>query len=192
MVEFVASTWEVDVETQAGEQTSPLRVSFPCAITMALGVQLKEGEQLRCCTRTGCVIGNWSAWCGGGRGWARDRARVRYGVLPITGIRSWGDHLEAHMDHAWLLMRSHAQAETLLHSGELGAVQVEGDDDKNDARSDISGGSKGSKGKAERRWGGPAGPRGPAPLSLVSPPSPLLPKWRIGCINRQQAQQQWQ
>ena len=45
-VEFVAATWEVDVETQAGEQTPPLRISFPFAVTMASGVQLKEVEQL--------------------------------------------------------------------------------------------------------------------------------------------------
>ena len=46
-VEFMAATWEVDVETQAGEQTPPpLRILFPCAITMASGVQLKEAQQV--------------------------------------------------------------------------------------------------------------------------------------------------
>ena len=42
-VQFVASTWQVDVGTQAGEWTPLLRVSLPYAITMASGVQLKEG-----------------------------------------------------------------------------------------------------------------------------------------------------
>ena len=42
----MAATWEVDMETQAGEQTPPLRISFPCAVTMVWGVQPKEAEQL--------------------------------------------------------------------------------------------------------------------------------------------------
>ena len=47
---------------------------------------------------------------------------VRHGVLPFTGARGWGDCLEAHMDHAWLMMRSHAQGETRVHSGGIGAL----------------------------------------------------------------------
>ena len=31
------------------------------------------------------------------------------------------------MDDAWLMMRSHAQGETRVHSGELGVVEVVGD-----------------------------------------------------------------
>ena len=35
-VGFVAATWQVDVETQGGEQTPhPLRMSFPCAVTVS-------------------------------------------------------------------------------------------------------------------------------------------------------------
>ena len=79
------------------------------------------------------------------------------------------------MDHVWLLMRSHAQAETRLHSGELGAVQVRGDNANDGARLGIRGAPR------KRAWGGPARPQGPAPLSLASPPSPPLPKWRIAC-----------
>ena len=40
---------------------------------------------------------------------------VRHGVLPITGVRGWGDRILAHMDHAWLMMCSHAQGETRVH-----------------------------------------------------------------------------
>ena len=75
---------------------------------------------------------------------------VLQGVLPITGVRGWGDGMEAHMDHAWLMMLSHAQGETRVHSGELGAVEVRGGDDNRgggDARSRSSAGSKGSRGK---------------------------------------------
>ena len=76
-VEFVASTCESDVETQDGEQNPPppVRVSFPRPITMASGFQLKEGEQLLSLYMyrlRGGVMGNWSARCGGGRGWLRD------------------------------------------------------------------------------------------------------------------------
>ena len=31
--EFVATTWEVEVETQDGPREPPLKISFPCAIT---------------------------------------------------------------------------------------------------------------------------------------------------------------
>ena len=35
--------------------------------------------------------------------------------------------------------------------------------------------------KGERVWGSPGRLRGRATLSQVSPPSPVVPKWRIGC-----------
>ena len=118
----------------------PLRVSFPCAITIASGVHVKGGEQLLALAQR-CALcayrlqgGHWKWECAvrGRQGVAKGQL-VRYGVLPITGVRGWGDRLEAHMDHVWLLMHSHAQAETRVHSGELGAVQVEGDGDNGDA-----------------------------------------------------------
>ena len=110
---------------------------------------------------------------------------VRHRVMRITGVKGWGDRMEAHMDHAWLMMCSHAQGETRVHSGELGVVEVGGDDDNrggNDARSRGSACSRGSDGKGV---GNPARPRGqppptPSPLSPLSPP---LPKWHIGCSN---------
>ena len=69
---------------------------------------------------------------------------VRHKVMPITGVRGWGDRMEAHMDHAWLMMRSHAQGETRAHSGELEVVEV-GGGGGDDARSHSSAGSRGSK-----------------------------------------------
>ena len=124
---------------------------------------------------------------GGGQGVAEGQlSMVRYGMLPITGVRGWGDRLEAHMDHAWLLTRSHAQAETHVHSGELGAVQVEGDDDNDDARSGINGCSKGSKGRVVGR------PRKSQKTTLPSvlavPPAAQVADWQ----QQQQAQPQWQ
>ena len=64
----------------------------------------------------------------------------RHGVMPMTGVRGWGDRMEAHMDHAWLMMRSHAQGEILVHSGELGVVEVGGGDNNG-----SNAGSTGSK-----------------------------------------------
>ena len=45
--------------------------------------------------------------------------RSRVIKKKITVVREWGDHIEAHMDHAWLMMLSHVHGETRLHSGEL-------------------------------------------------------------------------
>ena len=39
--------------------------------------------------------------------------------------------MEAHHDHAWMLMRTHAQKETGMHSRELGVEVVEGEDEDN-------------------------------------------------------------
>ena len=109
---------------------------------------------------------------------------LRRGLMPITGVEGWGDRMEAHMDHACLMMRSHAQGETPVHSGELGVVEVGGTtttgggDDK--ARSHSSAGFRGSKGKevGRHRTAQRTGPPPPSPLSPLSPP---LPKWQIGC-----------
>ena len=185
-IEFVAATWEVDVETQAGERTPAFRISFPCAVNMA-GVQLKDGEQL---------VGLYAYRLRGGGGGALETGdggsgEAGGGRRTIGSARGdadhrdegWGDRMEAHMDHAWLMMRSHAQGETRVHSGELGVVEVGGDDNKggdDDARSHNSAGSGGSKGKGvgPPRKAQRTPPPPPSPLSPLSPP---LPKWQIGC-----------
>ena len=77
------------------------------------------------------------------------------------------------MDHAWLMMRSHAQGMTRMHSWKMGAVMLGGD---NTARSRTNAGSKGSRGKGLGRR---ARPRGRARLSAVSPPSSPLPKHQL-------------
>ena len=57
---------------------------------------------------------------------------VQWGAPDHQG-QVWRDPMEAHIEHhVCLLMHSHAQVETWLHSGELGAVQVVGDDNNND------------------------------------------------------------
>ena len=90
---------------------------------------------------------------------------VRHGVMTITGVRGRGDRMEAHMHHAWLMMRSHAQGETRVHLGELGVPEVGGDDD--------NGGGGGGR---RRPFAGPALPRpappGPAPRPRLARPRP--------------------
>ena len=45
--EFVATTWEIEVQTQHGAQEPPLKMSFPCAITYSNpGGGWKEGERI--------------------------------------------------------------------------------------------------------------------------------------------------
>ena len=82
------------------------------------------------------------------------------------------------MAHAWLMIRSHAQGETRVHSAELGRVEVGADDDNggdNNARSRSSVGSAGSKGKGRPHMAQRTGPS----LSSDSavPPTAQLADW---------------
>ena len=128
----------------------------------------------------GGYIGNWRRRFGGGSG-AVEGQLVQHGVLPITRVRGWGDRMEAHMDRAWLMMRSHAQGETRVHSGDLGRVEVGGNNNNggdDDARSRSTVGSKASRGKGRPRKSQRTGPPLPS-VPAVPPPPP--PKWQIGC-----------
>ena len=120
---------------------------------------------------------------------------VRHEVMPITGVRGWGDRMEAHMDHAWLMMRSHAHGETRVHSWELGVVEVGGggnDDNRgdDDDRSRSSAGSRGSKGKGvgRPRKAQRTGPPTPLPTVPTVTPSAQVADW----LQQQHAQPQWQ
>ena len=169
------------METQAGEQTPTLRILFPCAVKMA-GVQLKDGVHL---------VGLYAYRLRGGGHWKLETAvlgrqgvvkglLVRHTVMPITRVTRWGDRLEAHMDHPWLMMRSHAQGETWVHSGELGVVEVGGGvatttggmTTPTRAAVRVPRGSKG-KGVGQPRKAPGMAPPTPSPLS---PLSPSLPK----------------
>ena len=72
--EFVATTWEVEVETQDGPREPPLNISFPCAIASPTpGEGGRRGRRLLASTHTGCVegIGEWIVACRVGRGCRR-------------------------------------------------------------------------------------------------------------------------
>ena len=102
--EFVASAWEIEVETQDGAREPPLKMSFPCAIIYPNpGGGCKEGER---------VIALYAYWMRGGH-WRMDccvqaRAGVpveqlrRLVALAVTGVRGWGDRVEERMSYAWL------------------------------------------------------------------------------------------
>ena len=107
----------------------------------------------------------------------------RHGVMPITWVRGKGGRMEAHMDHAWLMTRSHAHGGTRVHSGELGVGEVAGDDNSrgdDEARSRRTAGSRGSKvtGMGAPRKAQRTSP--PTPLPIVPAVTPL-PKWQICC-----------
>ena len=60
--DFVATTWEVEVETQDGQREPPLKMSFPYDIAFPNpGGGWKEGRRLLPSTHPGCVegIGDW-------------------------------------------------------------------------------------------------------------------------------------
>ena len=176
-IDFVAVTCEVHVETKAGERTPAFRISFGCAINMA-GVQLNDGEQLvglYACRLRG---GHWklATVVLGTQGAAKGQVDLD-GVMPISGMRGWGIRMEAHMDHAWLMMRFHAQWETRVHSGELAVVEGGGYNNGgvDDTRSCSSGGSRGPR---VRGWGNPATPR------EQPPPPPPKSRWLPLCPKR--------
>ena len=90
--EFVATTWEIEVETQDGARKPPLKISFPCAITHPNpGGGWKEGERVIALYAYRLRGGHWRMDCcvqaraGGAVGQLR-----RLAVLAVTGVRDGG------------------------------------------------------------------------------------------------------
>ena len=62
--EFVATTWEIEVETQDGAREPPLKISFPCAITHPNpGGGWKEGERVTALYAYRLRGGHWRMDC---------------------------------------------------------------------------------------------------------------------------------
>ena len=97
------------------------------------------------------------------------RELVRQGLLGVLGIRGWGHSVEAHQDHAWILMCIHTQRETRMHYGELGVEVVQGKDE-DDARSAVFQASRGSR-QSKGRLGWPRKVQSPPPPPAVSAPN---------------------
>ena len=79
-------------------------------------------------------------------------------MLPLMGVRGWGDRAEEHMSYAWLQMHTRAKGEQHRHLGEVGVlvdvdVDEGGEEEGDDApsmRSSKSGGSKGKVGRPRK------------------------------------------
>ena len=158
--EFVARTWEVEVETQDGAQEPPLKMSFPCAITFPNpGGGWKEGERVIALYAYRPRGGHWRMDC-----WVKGRAEVpkgqlrRLAALAVMGVRGWGDRAEEHMSYAWLQMFTRAKEEQRKQLGEVGGVvdvdaeeggEEEGDD-ASSMRSSKSGRSRGKVGRPRK------------------------------------------
>ena len=90
--------------------------------------------------------------CVKGRAGVPEGQLRRLAVLPLTGVRGWGDRAEEHMSYAWLQTHTRAKEQQREHLGEVGEVvdvdAEEGGGEEGDAASSMhSSKSSGSKGK---------------------------------------------
>ena len=91
--EFVATTWEIEVETQDGAREPPLKMCFPYAITHPNpGGGWKEGERIVALYAYRLRGGHWRMDCcmRGGAGVPEGQVG-RLAALAVTGVRGWGD-----------------------------------------------------------------------------------------------------
>ena len=158
--EFVATTWDVEVETQDGQREPPLKISFPCAITFPNpGGGWKEGETIIALYAYRQRGGHWSMdCCVKGRVGVPEGQLRRLATLAGTGVRGWGDWAEEHMSYDWLQMFTRAKEEHRKQLGEVGGVvdvdAEEGGGEEGDnassMRSSKSGGSRGKVGRPRK------------------------------------------
>ena len=157
--EFVATAWDIEVETQDGAWEPPLKISFPCTITHPNpGGGWKEGERVIALYAYRLRGGHWRMDCcvQGRAGMPAGQLR-RLAALAVKGVRGWGDRMEEHMSYAWLQMLTRAKEEQRRHLGEVGGVvdvdaeEGEGEgEDASSVRSSRSGGSKGKVGRPRK------------------------------------------
>ena len=142
------------METHTGEQTSLPSHFIPLRCHYVLGGAAEGGRAARGMVRVPVAGGGGGhsklERVLGGRHGVAQGYLVRHGVLQITGVTGWGGRMEAHMDHGWLMMRSHAHGETRVHSGLLGRVEAGGDADSGWGDGDRSHSSVGSKGSMRK------------------------------------------
>ena len=91
--EFVATTWEIEVETQDGAREPPLKMCFPYAITHPNpGGGWKEGERIVALYAYRLRGGHWRMDCCMRAGAGVPEGQVgRLAALAVTGVRGWGD-----------------------------------------------------------------------------------------------------
>ena len=183
--EFVATRWEIEVETQEGAREPPLKISFPCAITHPNpGGGWKEGERVIALYAYRPRGGHWRMdCCVPGRAGVPAGQLGRLAALAVTGVRQWGDRVEEHMSYAWLQMLTRAKEEQRRHLGEVGGLvdvdAEEGEGQGGDASSMRSSRSGGSKGKVGRPRKAPKLPTksGGQPSAAKPPPAAHVDVW---------------
>ena len=182
---FVATTWEIEVETQDGAREPPLKISFPCAITHPKpGGGWKEGERVIALYAYRLRGGHWRMdCCVQGRAGVLVGQLRRLAALAVTGVRGWGDRVEEHMSYAWLQMLTRAKEEQRRHLGEVGGVvdvDAEGGegegDDASSVRSSRSGGSRGKVGRPRKAPKLPT-KSGGQPSAAKPPPAAHVDAW---------------
>ena len=179
--EFVATTWEIEVETQDGARELPLKISFPCAITHPdPGGDWKEGERVIALYAYRLRGGHWRIdCCVQGRAGVPVGKLRRLAALAVTGVRGWGDRVEEHMSYAWLQMLTRAKEEQPRHLGEVGGVvdvDAEEGEEVASMRSCRSGGCKGKVGRPRKAPKLPARSGG-QPSAAQPPPAAHVDTW---------------
>ena len=185
----MATTWEIEVATQAGPREPPLKISFPCAITFPNpGGGWKEGEAIIALYAYRLRGGHWRMdCCVQGRAGVPQGQLRRWAALPVTGVRGWGDRAEEHMSYGWLQMQTRAKDEQRRHLGVVAeaarargeAVDVDAEDAGGEERDDGSSQRSSKSGRSKS----PGRPRkGPklAPKLAAKPPPAKQPPADVG------------
>ena len=200
--EFVATTWEVEVETQDGQREPPLKMSFPYAITFPNpGGGWKEGETIIALYASRLRGGHWRLdCCVKGRAGVPEGQLRRLAASAVTGVRGWGDRAEEHMSYAWFQMHTRAKEENRRHLGEVGGlVDVDAEEggeeeggDGSSMRSSRSGGSRSRVGRPHKAPKLAAKPGG-QPLAAKPVPAKQAAAQVDACVAAQAgAMPEWQ
>ena len=178
--EFVATTWEIEVETQDGAREPPLKISFPCAITYPNpGGGWKEGERIIALYAYRPRGAHWTMdCCVQGRAGVPGGQLRRLAALAVTGVRGWGDRAEEHMSYAWLQMLTRAKDEQRRHLGEVRGV-VDVDAEQGEGEGDDASSMRSSRGKVGRPRKAPKLPAesGGQPSAAKPPPAAHVDAW---------------
>ena len=183
--EFVATTWEIEVETHDGARVPPLKMSFPCAITYpSPGGGWKEGERVIALYAYRLRAGHRRMdCCVQARAGVPEGQLRRLAALALTGVRGWRHRVEEHMSYACLQTLTRAKEDQRRHLGEVGglvdvdAEEGEGEgDDASSMRSSRSGGSRGRVGRPRKAPKLPA-KSGGQPSAAKPPPAAHVDAW---------------
>ena len=200
----MATTSEVEVETQDGQREPPLKMSFPYAITFPNpGGGWKEGETIIALYASRLRAGHWRLdCCAKGRAGVPEGQLRRLAASAVTGVRGWGDRAEEHMSYAWFQMHTRAKVQHRRYLGEVGGVvDVDAEEgggggeeggDGSSMRSSRSGGSRSRVGRPHKAPKLAAKPGG-QPLAAKPVPAKQAAAQVDACVAAQAgAMPEWQ